>query len=337
MKKVYFSKLTILLSIAILLSSCGGIQKMRDLASSVKYEATPKVLEMNNGEVNVTISGTFPAKYFNKKAVLTVAPVLKYEGGQIELKTFKLQGEAVQANDKAIPFEAGGSFSYSDKFAYKDEMMLSKIEVKITAMVKDKPLEIGTYPVADGIIVTSKLVRIDAKTVTLSDRFVRVKPDSKMASINYLINRAEIRPTETKKEDLVALNNYVKNIAANPKFAVKGIEMWSAASPDGPVPLNTKLADSREKSAVKYFKDELKKAKVDKLVKDSLFSLLQTPEDWDGFKTLMEKSDIKDKDLVLRVLTMYSDPDVREKEIINISAAFERYFRSLKNITPLIY
>jgi tetratricopeptide (TPR) repeat protein len=323
MKKFYFSKLAILISFAIVLSSCAGIQKMKDLANSVKYEATPKVLEMNNGEVNVTISGSFPAKYFNKKAVLTVTPILKYEGGQIELKTFKLQGESVQANDKAIPFEAGGSFSYSDKFTYKDEMMLSKVEVKITAAIKDKSLDIGTYQVADGIIVTQKLVRIDAKTVTLGDKFVRVKSDSKMASINYLINRAEIRPTEAKKEDVVAFNDYIKNIASNPKFAVRGVEMWSAASPDGPVPMNTKLADSREKSAVKYFKDELKKAKVDKLVKDSLFSMLQTPEDWDGFKTLMEKSDIKDKDLVLRVLTMYSDPDVREKEIINISQAFE--------------
>jgi tetratricopeptide (TPR) repeat protein len=323
MKKVYFSKLAIILSIAIVASSCGGIKKMKDLANTVKYEVTPKVLEMHNGEVNVTIKGTFPAKYFNKQAVLVVTPVLKYEGGQIELKPYKLQGEAVQANDKPIPYETGGGFEYSDKFTYKDEMMLSEIELKVSAALKKETLDIGSYKLADGIIVTPKLVKIEPKSIPLSDKFVRIMPASKEASINYVINMADVRTSEVKKEEVVALNDYIKSVSGNPKFAVKGIEMWSAASPDGPVPLNTKLAGSREKSAKDFMKGSLKKAKIDKLIKDSLFSMLETPEDWDGFKSLMEKSDIKDKDLVLRVLTMYSDPDVREKEIINISEAFE--------------
>jgi tetratricopeptide (TPR) repeat protein len=322
MKKVYFSKLAIFMSLAIFLSSCGGIKKMQELANTTKFEVTPKVLEMQNGKVNATISGTFPAKYFNKKAIVTVTPVVKYEGGQIELKPMKLQGEEVQANDKVIPFEAGGSFSYSDTFAYKDEMMLSKVEVKVNAALKKEVVEIGTFPVADGIIVTSKLVRIEPKTVFLSDKYVKVKSESKLADIKYQINKADIRTSELKKEEIKTLNSYVASVSTNPKFAVKGIELSSYASPDGPVDLNTKLADKRESSAVKYFKDELKKAKI-KDIKDSLFSMLKTPEDWDGFKELMEKSDVKDKDLILRVLSMYSDPVVREKEIRNISQAFD--------------
>jgi tetratricopeptide (TPR) repeat protein len=323
MKKFYFSKLAIFLSFAIVISSCSGLKKMKDLAPSVKYEVTPKVLEMHNGEVNFTITGNYPAKYFNKKAVLTVTPTLKYEGGSLDLTPIKLQGEGVAGNDKQIPYATGGSFSNNDKFKYKDEMMLSQLEVKVTAGIKKKTLDIGTFKLADGIIVTPKLVRMEPKEVLLSDKFVRTTPESKEASINYVINRAEIRNSELKKTEVVALNDYVKSVSANPKMTVKGIEMWSSASPDGPVPLNTKLADSREKSAVGYMKDQIKKDKAAKVLKDSLFTLLQTPEDWDGFKTLMEKSDIKDKDLVLRVLTMYSDPDVREKEIMNISQAFE--------------
>jgi tetratricopeptide (TPR) repeat protein len=323
MKKVYFSKLAIFMSLAIFISSCGGIKKMQELASTTKFEVTPKVLEMQNGEVTATITGKFPPKYFNANAVVTVTPILKYEGGQYEMKSFKLQGEKVQANDKVIPFEAGGDFSYNDKFAYKNEMMLSKVEVKVQAAYKKEVIEIGSFPVADGVIITSKLVRIEPKTVYLADKYVRIKPESKLADIKYLINKSDIRTTELKKDEIKNLNSYVASVATNPKFAVKGIELSSYASPDGALDLNTKLADSREKSAVKYFKDEIKKAKIKSLNSDSLLSLLKTPEDWDGFKELMEKSDIKDKDLVIRVLSMYSDPVVREKEIKNISQAFE--------------
>jgi len=324
MKKVYFSKLAILLSLAIVVSSCAGLKKMKDLASSVKYEATPKVLEMHNGEVNGSITGTFPGKYFNKKAVLVITPVVKYEGGQLELDSKKLQGEGVQANDQAITYETGGSFTLPIKFAYKDEMMLSTVEVKVSASLKNKVLEIGSFKVADGIIVTPKLVRVEPKTTPLLDKFVRVIPQSKLADIKFLINSADVRNAELKKPEIKELNDYVKSVASNPKFALKGIELSSYASPDGPVDLNTKLSGSREKSASNYIKGELKKTKIKELQKDSLFSMLKTPEDWDGFKELMEKSDIKDKELVLRVLSMYSDPNVREKEIINISEAFEQ-------------
>lgn len=323
MKKAYFSKLAVFFSAALVLSSCASLQKMKDLANTVKYDATPKVLEMNNGEVNITVSGNFPAQYFNKNATLTITPVVKYDGGQLELSPIKLQGEAVQANDQVVNYTTGGSFSKSDKFSYKDEMIKSTVELKVVAGLKDKSLEIGSFKVADGIIVTPKLVAITPKSAFLGDKFVRITPDGKVADIKYLINKSDIRPSELKKDEIKALNDYIKDVANNPKFSVKGIELSSYASPDGGLDLNTKLADSRGKSANKFLKDNIKKAKLDKVVKDSLFSMLQTPEDWDGFKDLMQKSDIKDKDLVLRVLSMYSDPEVREKEIKNISEAFE--------------
>ncbi len=323
MKKVNFSKLFILSVLAIAVSSCSGLKKMKDLAATAKYEVTPSVLEMHNGEVNATISGTFPPKYFNKKAVVTVTPIVKYEGGQIELQSKTLQGESVQANDQVIPYEAGGSFSYSDKFAYKDEMMLSKVEIKVTAKVNNDVLELGTYAVADGIIVTPKLVKVEPKTILLPDRFQRSVPEVKTAAIKYEINKADLRKSELKKQELQDLTSYVVNISKDPKYSIKGIEIASAASPDGPVDLNTKLADKRESTAVGFLKEQAKKNKIQTLKSDSLLTYLKTPEDWEGFKELMEKSDIKDKDLVLRVLSMYSDPNVREKEIRNIAEAFE--------------
>lgn len=323
MKKVNLSKVLILIPLTIALGSCSGLKKMKDLASNAKYEVTPNVLEMNNGEVNLTISGTFPPKYFNKNAVVTVTPIVKYEGGQIELQSKKLQGEKVQANDQVIPYEAGGSFSYSDKFAYKDEMMRSTVEVKVTATVKNNTEELGSYKVADGIIVTPKLVRIEPKTVFLPDRYQRTVPVSQSAAILYEINKSNLRPSELKKPEVKALTSYIDSLSKNPRFKVKGIEIASAASPDGPVKLNTSLAENREATAIKFLKDQGKKSKLKVLNNDSLLSVLKTPEDWEGFKELMEKSDIKDKDLVLRVLSMYSDPEVREKEIRNIAEAFE--------------
>jgi tetratricopeptide (TPR) repeat protein len=153
---------------------------------------------------------------------------------------------------------------------------------------------------------------------------VKVTSQDQTAQIHYLINRSEIRPTELKNDAMKTFSEYLKTVSANPKITVKGVEVWSTASPDGPIPLNTKLSESREKSAKDYLKGEVKKQKIEQLKGDDLFKYLTTAEDWDGFKELMEKSDIKDKDLVLRVLSMYSDPNVREKEIIHISEAFEQ-------------
>ena len=180
------------------MSSCAGLQKMKDGANSVKYDASPKILELKNGEVTGSISGTFPAKYFNKNAVLTITPMLKYDGGQVELDAKKLQGESVTENNQAIPFEAGGSFSLPFKFTYKDEMMLSKIQIKVSAQMKKESLEIGSYDVADGIIVTPKLVRIEPKPIYLNDNYQQVMPQVKSADIHYLINRSEIRNSEIK-------------------------------------------------------------------------------------------------------------------------------------------
>lgn len=322
MKKRQIFQLSFLFVAAIALSSCAGIKKMKDLANQVKYEATPKVLEMSNGEVAVSIKGTFPPKYFNKKATLTVTPVLKYEGGSLELKSKTLQGEAVQANDQAINFAAGGSFDYSDKFAYKDEMRLSTLEVKVSAKLKNQTLDIGSFPVAEGIIATAKLVQLEPKTIILGDNFQRSVAETKVAAINYVINRSEIRPAELKKDEVKAMNEYVKTVGANPKYKLSGIEISSYASPDGKLDLNTKLSGNRGGSAEGFLKGELKKAKMQDAVKGDMLKTLTTPEDWDGFKSAMEKSNIQDKDLVLRVLSMYSDPEVREKEIKNISKAW---------------
>ncbi|MDF1576352.1 MAG: hypothetical protein P1P86_14280 [Bacteroidales bacterium] len=306
---------------AAVLSSCGGLNKMVKDSALVGYQVTPEVLEMHGGEVDMTINVNYPAKYFNKKAVVTLTPVLRYEGGETTLDPLVLQGEDATANNKPISYDGGGSASLSSTLTYEDAMMMSELYFTVNAAIKEKSADLGDVKLADGIIVTPLLVQNNPKVILFDNNFKQIVPESYEADIKYVINRADIRRSEMSKEEIALLNETLKNVDENERLELKGIEISAYASPDGELDLNTKLADKRQTSASKYLSGQLKKAEVE--VADELMSLLATPEDWEGFKKLMEASDIQDKEMILRVLSMHSDPVVREQEIKNLTAAFE--------------
>jgi tetratricopeptide (TPR) repeat protein len=319
MKKIrsYF----ILILAAAFLSSCSGLNKMKKEAGDIKYEVTPKVLEAHGGLVNVTIKGTFPEKYFNKKATLSVTPVLTYTGGETAFdKVQVLQGEKVQANNKVITY-TGGDFTYTSAIPYKDAMKMSELVLRTTASIKDKSLDFDPVKLADGVIATSTLVMKHAKAIYMKDNYVRITPETKAAAINYVINQANIRSSELKKDDVKLLKDYIAAVSTDPNKQMKGAVVSSYASPDGKFDMNEKLSEKRGTSADKFIKKEFDKIEAAKA--EGFFNSLTTAEDWDGFKTEVENSTIQDKDLILRVLSMYSDPEVREKEIRNMSSAFE--------------
>jgi Flp pilus assembly protein TadD len=296
---------------------------MKDKASDVKYSANPQILESKGGEVEVTISGKYPAKYFNKKAQLEAIPVLKYGAGETAFKSYKVQGEGVQGNDKVIKYKEGGDFSYTDKVPYNKDMKVSSLEVRVKGTVKKTTVDFPAIKIGDGVISTEFLVVNDPRPISMGDKFQRVTPESYQADIKYLINKADVRSTELKKEELKNLNSSLAAAKKDSSRQIKDITISAYASPDGELDLNEKLAEKRKESANKYFTGELKKNKLNKDVSEDIFKYLTTAEDWDGFKTLMEKSNIRDKELILRVLSMYSDPVVREREIKNITAAFD--------------
>ncbi|MEN8230397.1 MAG: tetratricopeptide repeat protein [Bacteroidota bacterium] len=306
---------------AAVLSSCGGLNKMVKEADQVSYKVTPEVLEMHGGEVDVAVDVNYPAKYFNKKAIVTLTPVLKYEGGEKELKSIVLQGQDVTENNKSISFDNGGKANFSDTFDYEDVMLRSELYVKATAAIKEKTADLGEMKLADGIIATPQMVSKDPKVLYFKDNFQQIVPKAYEADIKYVINRADVRRAEMGKDEMTKLNEVIKTTDENERLELKGLEISAYASPDGEVDLNTKLADKRQKTAEKYLAGQLKKSKVE--IADELMSLLSTPEDWDGFKKAMEESDIQDKEMILRVLSMHSDPVVREQEIKNLTAAFE--------------
>lgn len=296
---------------------------MVKMAAEVKYEVTPKVLEMHGDSVEATLKVTFPVKYFQKDAILEITPVFKYEGGEQAFKSLVLQGEEAQANNQVVSFTSGGTYSVTSKIAFVEGMRQGTLVGRVKATVGKDSGELPEVKLADGTMASALLLTADAMPIAADDKFVRVTTESKEATIHFVINQATIRGQELKKEEIKALQDFVANSASKENVEFKGVEISAYASPDGPETLNTKLSENRLKNSESYFARELKKSKVAGMEEESFMLSKATPEDWEGFKKLMQESDIQDKELILRVLSMYSDPVVREKEIKNIAAAYE--------------
>lgn len=310
--------LFVILLAAILVTGCSPLQKMSKNANLVTYEITPKVLETHAGIVAAQVKATYPEKYFDKKTTLKITPVLTYTGGETVFdELLYTQGEDVQGNNKPIA-KAGGTASWSGDVAYKPEMKVSEFILRIDASRKDKTLAFTPIKLADGVIATSTLFEYHPMPLSLKDTYQRIVPEQKIADILYAINRSDIKTSELKAEDITALKDYVAMVALNERMTVKGVTTSSYASPDGPLTLNEKLSVQRGQAAEKYLKKEY--GKMPELT--NLFSSKTTAEDWDGFKALVQESSLADKDLILRVLSMYQDPVVREQEIKNMSTAY---------------
>jgi tetratricopeptide (TPR) repeat protein len=324
-----FTRLFVILLAAVLMSGCSSLDKMKKNANLVKYEITPQVLETHAGIVAAQVKATYPEKYFDKNTTLKVTPVLVYEGGETAFDELLFaQGEKVLANNKSVAW-TGGTVNWSGDVNYIPEMKVSEFLLRVEAERKGKTLAFDPIKLADGVIATSTLVENHAMPISLKDNYQRIVPEQKMADILYNINRADIRPSELKSEDIVALKDYIALAMQNERMEVKAVTNSSYASPDGPLTLNEKLSDQRGKAAEKYLQKEYKK--MPELT--ALFATQTTAEDWEGFKALVQESSVTDKELILRVLSMYQDPVVREQEIKNMATAYEAL---AEEILPLL-
>lgn len=304
----------LMLAAILAFSSCSN--KLKPLTEEY-IKAEPQPLEAIGGQVPVTINATIPAKWFNKKAVVTVTPVLRYAGGEAWGTAYTYQGEKVKGNNQVVPFKEGANVTMKSSFAYKPEMKKSELYLTFDAKIKNKTVKLPDVKIGEGVIATSELAdAATANAAIAADKFQRIIKEAHDASIMFLIQQAELRSKELKKSEVSDWKDLVKNADEAPNQNV-AIEIQAYASPDGGVKLNTGLAERREKNTDKYLAKELKKMKVDVPV-DAKY----TAQDWEGFQELVSKSNIQDKDLVLRVLSMYSDPEQRENEIKNISSVF---------------
>ncbi|MGZ4079466.1 MAG: hypothetical protein ACXVDW_18770, partial [Bacteroidia bacterium] len=305
-------------------TACTGLGKLVKNADKITYKVTPDPMEEHGDSITVTITGTYPAKVFPKKATVTTTPVIKYNGGEKALKPVVLIGEKVEGAGTKISNSKGGNFSYtSEKVAYIPEMKVATLELRASGAVKSKKKDLPAKKVADGTIITPLLVKADDKAIMGKDNFQKVVPHSETAEIFFIINQSTVRPTELNSKEFKTFKDYIAAASVNPNIKFKNMNISAYASPDGELALNGNLAEDRAKTTIKamtaMFKD--KKMKVDTATKEGFYNKVITAEDWDGFKKAMEATDpasFKDKDLVLRVLTMYPDPETREKEIKNL-------------------
>ncbi len=313
------------------LASCAGLgSMMKKYDKMVKYEVKPNPLEMHGDTVVVTVSGKYDPKYFAKKVELTITPTLKYNGGEKALKPVTVKGEKVtEGSGSTIVFKEGGSFSYTDKTAYIPEMKNCDLVLKIKGKQKSKEKDFPEKKIGDGTIITPLLVKNDEKPLLGKDNFQKSYPVTQETQIFFLVNQSDIRSSEIKGENMAATQKFIEEKRVAKRFVFKSASISAYASPDGELSLNANLAENRAKVTAKYYSTIAKSKAKDKNQMivggevETFWATKTTAEDWDGFKTLMQQSSLKDKELILRVLEMYPDGDKREKEIKNLSATYK--------------
>ncbi len=312
-KKLYLP-LAALLVIAV--SSCS---KMGELSSDY-FTTNPEVLEAIGGKVPVTINGTFPESYFKKNATVEVTPVLRWNGGEAQGQTAVFQGEKVEGNDQTISYRMGGSYTMKASYDYVPEMAKSELYLDFKITRGSKTYTIPSVKVADGVIATAELPTVNSAHAShANDAYQRIIQDAQSANIMFLIQQANLRNSELDSEEVQDFHKKVAEVSGDTKnYKLNNIEISAYASPDGGVKLNTDLAESRETNTEKYLAQQLKKGEIEADV-DAKY----TAQDWEGFQELVSQSDLQDKDLILRVLSMYQDPEQRESEIKNISSVYK--------------
>ena len=306
----------LVLGVAVLATSCSS--KLKPLTQN-NFNVTPSPLETVGNQIPVTVNGTFPEKWFNKNAIVTITPVLKYGNGQeIAGTPYSFQGSSISGNRVTINQDRGGNFTMNSTFPFEDAMRSSELYLRFDGRIKNKRSNLPDLKVADGTIATSALANVATTTPSVApDGFQRIIQDAQEANVMFVIEQANLRQSELNKQDMSVWKQRVEEAFNDPNQNVN-VEVSAYASPDGGLSLNERLAAQRERNTSQYLESELSRRNID----TDVFAHY-TAQDWEGFRQLVESSNLQDKELILRVLEMYPDSETREREIKNISYVFE--------------
>lgn len=309
---------------AIMLTGCS---KKLNQFSADYFSTNPSPLEVVGDKVPATVTGKIPSKFFVKNAEVTITPYLVYGDKETASAPYTIQGEKVRGNNQVISYDGGSTVTVPVMYSYIPEMMRSSLYLAFDVKQGKKTYVLPRVKVADGVVATPTLA--DATTVKpapSADKFQRIINEKYNADIKFLINQTNIRAGELTTESIKGLNQELQNAQNAPNKEIKEVNISSYASPEGGVKVNTRIAEGREKSTQEYLNKELKKNKIDKI---GDLTAEFTPQDWEGFKELVSASNIQDKNLILSVLSMYSDPEQREKEIRNLSSVFDQLAKEI--------
>ena len=308
-------KTLVYLAAAVLTIACASPEKMATMAEDVKAECNPSVLEVVAGNIDATVSVTYPKGYFNPNVIVEVTPVIVYEGGEAAMKPFKYQGEDVKNNYKAVSKD-GQKVTEKVHFDYVEGMEKCYLELRGKVLAGNKTINLPSMKVADGANTTYMLVKQEPQLAFKQDNYQDVISTTTEGQIKYLVNSADVRSSELKGESVKEFLAALEAAAADEHTTVTSTEIVAYASPEGSEDLNNNLSGNRSASANKAWQQVTKGLEtVDPTVRS-------VGEDWEGFQQLVQESNLEDKHLILRVLSMYSDPAVRENEIRNMSQVF---------------
>lgn len=321
MKRIFTPLLMAVAALA--LASCNNPAKMAEAADQIQITCTPEVLEVVAGEIKAEVMVTFPADYFQPKYTLTLTPVIVYEGGEAVGKPFVYQGEKIADNFKTVS-KKGATIRENVRFDYVPGM--EKCRLVARAKVNDGKKDF-TYPadirIADGANTTYMLAGDACYFKLAKDEYEEINSETAEAQILYLVNSAEVRQSQIRSNDMEDFVDIIGQMTSDPRSKVKGTQIIAYASPEGDVKHNNDLSSNREKSAKQAFDKLTKKVNTGEVKTRSI------GEDWEGFQELVRNSSIEDRDLILRVLSMYSDPNVREREIRNLSSVYKSLANSI--------
>ena len=305
--------------------ACSSPEKMAEMAENVTVKCEPAVLEVIGGEINASVTVTYPEDYFHPQAILEVTPVIVYEGGEAKMQPFVFQGEKVKDNYEVVP-AAGSTVTKKVNFTYAPGMEKSYLELRGVVKHKDKAINLPNKKAADGANCTYMLVCKKGKVDLKADNYQEIIKQTAEGQILYQINSSNVRNSQLKSQSIKDFQAALAEIKANERKNIVSTDVVAYASPDGKEDQNAALSANRSKTAEKAFNKVTKKNPVDAQV-----NVKSVAEDWEGFQELVAASDLEDKNLIIRVLSMYSDPAVREKEIKNMSAV---YTSLAKDILP---
>ena len=303
--------------------ACSSPEKMAEQAENVIVKCEPAVLEVVAGEINASVTVTYPEDYFHPKAILEVTPVIVFEGGEVAMEPFMFQGEKVEDNYQVVPSE-GSTITKAVKFAYAPGMEKCYLELRGVASHKNDKIDLPSKKVADGANTTYMLICKKANLPLKADNYQEIIKQTEEGQVLYQINSSVVRNSQTKSQSVKDFLAAVEAVKAHERKTLVSTDVVAYASPDGKEDQNNKLSDNRSKSAEKAFNKVTKKNPFGVPV-----NVKSIGEDWEGFQELVAASDIEDKDLIIRVLSMYSDPAVREQEIKNMSAVYKTLAKSV--------
>ena len=325
MNRIYYtmkSPITLVAASLLFLAGCTGLGSMEKEIEALGLQATPEPLILRGDQVELKIEGKFPPKYFAKKVSMEATPVLTWEGGAAEYDAQGFQGEDAAGNFQVIPFEAGKSFVYEASVPYDAAMEdAAELAVRISGTQGNKSATFDPVVIGAGVITTPLWVQSDDQFIAVPDAYKRVISYTQAATVNYSVNASGVRGSELRDADWQELKTLIKLAASADSVTLTGVNIESYASPEGEITLNEDLASDRASSAAKAMANELKRSKI--ATNDAFYNEVPKGEDWNGFKSLMKSSSIADKDLILRVLEMYSDKNKREEEIRNIAKTYK--------------